>query len=181
MRNPHEVRVCEYADHAAPANVFIVEAPAPNPDDARMSEEIAIRVTKLGKAYALFARPWGRLMFQLFRSRRHLQGETWVLRDVSFEVKRGETVGIIGRNGSGKSTLLQLICGTLAPTEGDIATQGRVAALLELGAGFNPEFTGRENVFLNGSIYGLSRAGSRAVASISLPPSQTSVTTSIAP
>jgi len=80
------------------------------------------------------------------------------LSKVSFEVRRGETVGIVGRNGSGKSTLLQLICGTLTPSEGEVQTHGRIAALLELGAGFNAEFTGRENVFLNGSMLGLTRA-----------------------
>ena len=79
------------------------------------------------------------------------------MKNVSFEVKKGETVGIIGRNGSGKSTLLQMICGTLTPTSGEVEASGRVAALLELGAGFNPEFTGRENVYMNASILGFSK------------------------
>src|SRR3569623_1487912 len=83
--------------------------------------------------------------------------EFWAVRDVSFEVNKGETVGIIGRNGSGKSTLLQMICGTLTPSSGDIEISGRVAALLELGSGFNDEWAGREKVFLNGSIHGLTQ------------------------
>jgi lipopolysaccharide transport system ATP-binding protein len=115
----------------------------------------AIRVQDLGKRYEIYARPHHRLLQTLFRGRREFYREFWALRGVTLEIGRGETVGIIGRNGSGKSTLLQLIAGTLIPTEGTVSVVGRVAALLELGSGFNPEFTGRENVFLNGSILGL--------------------------
>ena len=126
--------------------------------------EIAIRVQNLSKCYQIYVAPRDRLkQFLLPKLRRLLNlpakkyySEFWALRDVTFEIKRGETVGIIGRNGSGKSTLLQMICGTLYPSNGSIQTHGRVAALLELGTGFNPEFTGRENVYLNGSVLGLS-------------------------
>lgn len=130
------------------------------------SSDIAIRVTRLSKCYEIYDTPRDRLkQFVLPRVRqfagkapRQYFREFWALRDVSFEVKRGETVGIIGRNGSGKSTLLQMICGTLTPSGGELEVNGRVAALLELGAGFNPEFTGRENVFMNAAILGLSQA-----------------------
>ena len=130
-----------------------------------MSSEIAIKVENLSKCYQIYDQPRDRLkQFLLPRLRRlvglspkqHYQ-EFWALKDVSFEVKKGETVGIIGRNGSGKSTLLQMICGTLSPTAGSIQTRGRIAALLELGSGFNPEFTGRENVYMNGAVLGLSK------------------------
>jgi lipopolysaccharide transport system ATP-binding protein len=122
-----------------------------------MSSEIAIKVEGLGKYYEIYDRPRDRLFQMLARGRKQFFHEFWALRNVSFEVMRGETVGIIGRNGSGKSTLLQLICGTLHPSLGDVMVNGRVAALLELGAGFNPEFSGRENVYLNGLLLGLSR------------------------
>ncbi len=123
----------------------------------RPAGESAIVVRSLGKRYEMYARPHHRLLQTLLRGRRNFFREFWALRNVSFQIARGETVGIVGRNGSGKSTLLQLITGTLTPTEGTVDVHGRVAALLELGSGFNPEFTGRENVFLNGAILGISR------------------------
>jgi lipopolysaccharide transport system ATP-binding protein len=122
-----------------------------------MSSEVSIKVERLSKCYQIYGKPRDRLLQMLMRGRRQYFQEFWALRDISFEVRRGETVGIIGRNGSGKSTLLQLICGTLTPTAGTAEVKGRVAALLELGAGFNPEFTGRENVYLAAGLYGLSR------------------------
>lgn len=122
-----------------------------------MSSDLAIQVDQLGKCYRIYAQPQDRLKQSLFGRRRQYYQEFWALKHASFTVKRGEVVGIIGRNGSGKSTLLQIIAGTLAPTTGEVRVGGRVAALLELGSGFNPEFTGRENVFLNGAILGFNR------------------------
>lgn len=122
-----------------------------------MSFDNAITIRGLSKCYQVYEQPRHRLLQMLFRGRKQYYREFWALRDVSFDVKRGETVAIIGRNGSGKSTLLQLLCGTLTPTAGVVEVAGRIAALLELGAGFNPEFTGKENVFLNAAILGLSR------------------------
>ncbi len=122
-----------------------------------MSSDIAIKVDSLSKCYQLYDKPRDRLKQMLMRGHRQYYREFWALRDVSFEIKKGETIGIIGRNGSGKSTLLQIICGTLNPTRGNIQTHGRIAALLELGSGFNPEFTGRENVYMNASVLGLSK------------------------
>lgn len=116
---------------------------------------LAISVTGLSKRYDLYARPIDRLKSLLRPRRRSYAQPFWALQDLSFDVACGETLGIVGRNGSGKSTLLQILCGTLAPTTGTVAIQGRIAALLELGAGFNPEFTGRENVYLNGAVLGL--------------------------
>ena len=128
-----------------------------------MSSEIAIKVENLSKCYQIYDQPRDRLKQFVLPRLQRLVGlppeqyyrEFWALKDVSFEVKKGETVGIIGRNGSGKSTLLQMICGTLSATTGNITTHGRIAALLELGSGFNPEFTGRENVYMNASVLGL--------------------------
>lgn len=130
-----------------------------------MSSDVAIKVENLSKCYQIYDEPRDRLKQFILPRLQRMAGsdpkqyyrEFWALRNVSFEVKKGETVGIVGRNGSGKSTLLQMICGTLNPTSGGITTHGRVAALLELGSGFNPEFTGRENVYLNGAVLGLSQ------------------------
>jgi lipopolysaccharide transport system ATP-binding protein len=123
------------------------------------NNEVVVSTANLGKVYRIYDQPQDRLKLMLFaRFGRTYGREFWALRNVSFQVRRGESLGIIGRNGSGKSTLLQLIAGTLTPSEGLVEVNGRVAALLELGSGFNPEFTGRENVFLNGMILGLSRA-----------------------
>lgn len=122
-----------------------------------MADEIAISIRNLSKTYRLFGHPGDRIkqFFSLGLKQYH-QGFT-ALKDVSFDIKKGETVGIIGRNGSGKSTLLQLICGILKPTSGTLQVNGRISALLELGAGFNPEFTGRENVYFHGTLMGLSK------------------------
>lgn len=122
-----------------------------------MSSETVIEVRGLGKAYQIYESPRDRLR-QLFAwgGRKHYR-EYLALQGLSFQLRRGETLGVIGRNGAGKSTLLQMICGTLSPTAGSINVHGRVAALLELGAGFNPEFTGRENVALAAALYGLTR------------------------
>ena len=121
-----------------------------------MGEEIAISLNNVSKCFKRYNRPVDRLKEILLPSKSYAQ-EFWALRDVSFEIMKGETMGIIGRNGAGKSTLLQLICGTLTPTSGEVQVHGRVSALLELGAGFNPEFTGRDNVYMNGAIMGLSK------------------------
>lgn len=120
-----------------------------------MHSDIAIKVEHLSKCFQIYDRPRDRLKQMLARNRKQYFREFWALRDVSFEIKRGETVGIVGRNGSGKSTLLQIICGTLTPTKGGVQTYGRIAALLELGSGFNPEFNGRENVYMNAAVLGL--------------------------
>ena len=128
------------------------------------SDDFAIRIQDLSKCFQLFNTPRDRLkqfvaprLQQMVRQPvKKYYREFWALNDVSFDVRKGETVGIIGSNGSGKSTLLQIICGTLTPTSGSVETRGRIAALLELGSGFNPEFTGRENVYMNAAVLGLS-------------------------
>lgn len=121
-------------------------------------EPIAIEAQNLGKTYQLFDRPLDRLKQLLWGKRRSFGRDFVALQDVSFTLRQGEVLGLVGRNGAGKSTLLQLLCGVLTPTEGSLKVHGRVAALLELGAGFNPDFTGRENVYLYGSVLGMSRA-----------------------
>lgn len=123
-----------------------------------MSSDWVIRAEGLAKCYTLFERPSDRLKQMLWRGRHKYYREFWALRDVNLEIGHGEVLGIIGRNGAGKSTLLQLLCGTLTPTQGGIQIKGRVAALLELGAGFNPEFSGRENIYLLAALNGLSHA-----------------------
>ena len=137
-----------------------------NSQSNKMSHtELAINVSNLGKVYQIYDRPEDRLKFSIISRLRGLAGlqsksyyrKFWALRNVSLKVKKGETFGIIGCNGSGKSTLLQIVCGTLPPTHGKVDISGRVAALLELGSGFNPEFTGRENVYLYASILGLTK------------------------
>jgi homopolymeric O-antigen transport system ATP-binding protein len=125
-----------------------------------------VLVQNVSKLYRLYRRPSDRLR-ELLPGSRPLHTDFWALRDVSFSLQKGETLGLVGPNGGGKSTLLQIVCGILQPTAGRVVTRGRIAALLELGAGFNPEFTGRENVYLNGEILGLSRAEiQRAMPSI---------------
>lgn len=120
--------------------------------------KLAVNVEGLSKCYRIYEHPRHRLLQTLWGNRRQYYKEFWALHELSFQLQRGETLGVVGRNGSGKSTLLQLICGTLTPSTGRVEVQGRIGALLELASGFNPEFTGRENVFLNGSVLGLSQA-----------------------
>lgn len=120
--------------------------------------DVVIEVNGVGKAYHMYEQPSHRLWQAMLGKRKSFYKDFWALRGVDFSIQRGQTVGIVGRNGSGKSTLLQMIAGTLTPTEGKVHVRGRVAALLELGSGFNPEFTGRENVYLNAAILGLTRS-----------------------
>ncbi len=135
-----------------------ITAPGTSPaDDGRaLPDEAAIELRGVSKTFEIYDRPVHRLLQMMFRGRRTFYRGFTALSDVNLTIRRGECVGIVGRNGAGKSTLLQIIAGTLAPTTGTVRTCGRVAALLELGSGFNPEFTGRENVYLNAAILGLS-------------------------
>ena len=120
-------------------------------------KDICIRVSGVSKSYKLYDDPSARLKEAIFRGRKKYHRTFQALEDISMEIGRGETVGVIGRNGSGKSTLLQIIASIITPTSGMVEIKGRVAALLELGSGFDPEFTGRENVYLNGAVLGLSK------------------------
>ena len=122
-----------------------------------MSSELALNIDQISKTYHLYDQPKDRLKQMLLRGKRQYFREYQALKPVSFSLPKGEVLGVVGRNGAGKSTLLQLICGTLTPTTGQVTVQGRIAALLELGAGFNPQFTGRENIYLSASIMGISK------------------------
>lgn len=121
------------------------------------NEEVAIKVENLSKVYRLYDTPLDRLKESLHPFKKKYHREFYALRNVNFEVKRGETVGIIGKNGSGKSTLLKIITGVLTPTSGNITVNGKISALLELGTGFNPEFTGIENIYFSGTIMGYTK------------------------
>lgn len=123
-----------------------------------MCSEVVIKLENVDKCYQMYEKPRDRLLQMFSFGRKKYSADFWALRDISFEIKKGETIGIVGRNGSGKSTLLQIICGTLNPSAGTVHTDAKIAALLELGAGFNPEFSGRENVYLAASLYGLTPA-----------------------
>lgn len=122
------------------------------------SQALAIEARGVGKRFSLFEQPSDRLKQLLWGRYKQYSRDFWALQDVSFDIRRGEVVGLVGRNGAGKSTLLQMVCGTLAPTNGTLAVRGRVAALLELGAGFSPDFSGLENVYMNAAILGMGRA-----------------------
>ena len=123
-----------------------------------MSSKPLIEAENLGKVFHIYDRPDLRLRQFLLGWRKQYYREFWALRGIGFEIGRGETIGFMGRNGAGKSTLLQLVCGTLTPSEGQVIVRGRISALLELGSGFNPEFSGHDNVYLYGSLLGLSVA-----------------------
>src|SRR5262249_37626888 len=128
-------------------------------EGGRLPDDVVVAVCNVGKMYRLYDRPQDRLKHQLLgRFGKSFGREFWALRDVSFEVRRGEVLGIIGCNGSGKSTLLQILAGVLQPTTGEARVKGRVAALLELGSGFNLEYTGRDNIFMNGRILDIPQA-----------------------
>lgn len=145
-----------------PERLSGIRGPIPNYEKSECrphddTSKIVLRVQKLGKCFRLYNFPKDKLKEVFFLGKRMHFQEFWALKDVSFDLRQGETLGIVGRNGSGKSTLLQIICETMCPTEGTVDIFGRVSALLELGSGFDPDFTGKENVYMNASILGLSR------------------------
>ena len=119
--------------------------------------DVAVRVENLSKIYKLYDKPINRMKEALSPKRKNFHKNHYALNNISFEVKKGETVGIVGTNGSGKSTLLKIITGVLSPSSGRVEVDGKISALLELGAGFNPEYTGIENIYLNGTMLGYSR------------------------
>ena len=121
------------------------------------SDEVVLRIRHISKRFEIYDKPRHRLQQMLFGRWKTYYREFRALSDINLEVRKGECVGIIGPNGAGKSTLLQIMTGTLQPTEGTVERHGRIAALLELGSGFNPEFTGRENVYMNAAILGLTK------------------------
>lgn len=131
---------------------------SPAADRPSPPRDVAIKVRGVSKCYHVYKKPIDRLRQALYRWKKQCHTEFWALHEVDLTLFRGETLGIIGRNGSGKSTLLQLVCGTLTPTTGSVEIHGNISALLELGSGFNREFTGRENVYLAGAIRGMTRA-----------------------
>lgn len=143
---------------AAPSRLPKVDLSGDLKPTAARHDQIAIRASNLGKVYHIYNRPQDRLKQALWRWKKTYFKEFWAVRNVNFDVRVGETVGILGRNGAGKSTLLQMISGILTPSTGQVGVTGRVVPLLELGSGFNPEFSGRDNVYLYGSILGLTRA-----------------------
>ena len=122
-----------------------------------MYYEKAIEVERVSKLYKIYKKPSDRLLAEIFNANQRSCNEFWAIKDITFTLDKGETLGIVGRNGAGKSTLLQVICGTIEPTEGNINVNGRIGALLELGSGFNPEFSGLENAELNAAILGLNK------------------------
>jgi len=124
-----------------------------------MSSDFVVRVVNVGKSYQIYEKPHHRLLQMIIgrQGKYKYYREFWALQSITFEVGKGKVIGILGKNGAGKSTLLQIVCGTLAPTDGSVEVNGRIAALLELGSGFNPEFSGIENVYMNGQILGLSK------------------------
>lgn len=136
-------------------------APKVQPEGEALGADVVIDCRDLGKCYHIYDKPSHRLMQALVPGRKWHR-DFWALRGVDLQVRRGEAIGIVGRNGSGKSTLMQMLAGVLAPTTGEALVRGRVSALLELGSGFNPDFTGRENTYLYGSILGLSRSAVEA-------------------